>query len=251
MTAEAALDQLWDSASGPADHRFHAAQIAHLPRAAQGYLEHSIAPGTYLASAVRLRMHGEIKLRRWLPFSAEQVIAWDRGMIWRATIRLSGLPITGYDRLVDGIGTLRWRLLGVIPVMSAGGPHITRSAAGRLAAESVWLPSVLCAQKVRWTAEGESHVWAAVEAAGHHANLGLTTDHSGRLLALQLLRWGNPEGDEFHDVAFGGVVEEERAFQGYTIPRRLRIGWYYGTDRFENDGEFFRVTVDEATYRLA
>ncbi|WP_408648826.1 DUF6920 family protein [Tumidithrix elongata] len=38
------------------------------------YLEHAIAPETKLASAVRLRMHGEIKLKDWLPFKAEQVI---------------------------------------------------------------------------------------------------------------------------------------------------------------------------------
>jgi hypothetical protein len=50
-------------------------------------------------------------------------------------------------------------------------------------------------------------------------------------------------------VSFGGLVEEEASFAGYTIPSRLRVGWYFGTDRFEPDGEFFRVTVDEARYR--
>ena len=47
---------------------------ANLPAAARLYLEHAIVRGTPLASAVRLRMRGEIKLRRWLPFTAEQVI---------------------------------------------------------------------------------------------------------------------------------------------------------------------------------
>ncbi len=48
---------------------------------------------------------------------------------------------------------------------------------------------------------------------------------------------------------FGGVAEEERRFGGYTIPTRLRVGWYVGTDRFEPAGEFFRVTIDDAAYR--
>ncbi|EAW36229.1 hypothetical protein [Lyngbya sp. PCC 8106] len=30
---------------------------------------------------------------------------------------------------------------------------------------------------------------------------------------------------------------------------RLMIGWYFGGDRFEEEGEFFRVTVDDAIYR--
>jgi hypothetical protein len=36
---------------------------------------------------------------------------------------------------------------------------------------------------------------------------------------------------------------------GFTIPTRLRIGWYFGTSLFEADGEFFRVTVDRAAYK--
>jgi hypothetical protein len=36
-------------------------------------------------------------------------------MIWRATVRMNGIPIEGYDRLIDGEGSMRWKLLGVIP----------------------------------------------------------------------------------------------------------------------------------------
>ena len=52
-----------------------------------------------------------------------------------------------------------------------------------------------------------------------------------------------------HYVDFGGIIEEEGTFCGYTIPTRLRIGWYFGTERFESEGEFFRVTIDDAIYR--
>jgi len=38
-------------------------------------------------------------------------------------------------------------------------------------------------------------------------------------------------------------------FGSYTIPCRLRIGWDFGAERFEKDGEVFRVTVDDAIYR--
>jgi Family of unknown function (DUF6544) len=46
---------------------FEPQQIANLPAAARKYLEHAIAPGIPFASAVRVRMRGEIKLKRWLP----------------------------------------------------------------------------------------------------------------------------------------------------------------------------------------
>jgi hypothetical protein len=76
-----------------------------------------------------------------------------------------------------------------------------------------------------------------------------SVDEEGRLASVKMPRWGNPEGAEFHAVDFGGVAEEERTFGGYTIPMRLRIGWYFGNSRFESEGELFRVTVDDATYR--
>ncbi len=100
-----ALDEVWDSAppSG-ALSPFSPDRGGGLPEAGRRYLRHAIAPGTVLATAVRLRMHGEIKLKRWLPFTAEQVISWTRGMIWRARVSLHGLPISGFDRLVDGEG---------------------------------------------------------------------------------------------------------------------------------------------------
>ena len=77
-------------------------------------------------------MHGEIKLKGWLPFTAEQVIRSGGDMLWQATVRQNGIPIRGFDRLVDGQGAMRWRLFGIVPVMTAAGADITRSTVGRV-----------------------------------------------------------------------------------------------------------------------
>ena len=61
--------------------------------------------------------------------------------MWAATARFFGLPVSGYDRYSSGTGEMRWRLLGVVPVLSAAGPDVTRSAAGRLAAEAMFVPT--------------------------------------------------------------------------------------------------------------
>lgn len=147
-------------------------------------------------------------------------------------------------------GTRR-QLLSVsfYPVMSASWFDITRSAACRVNAESVWLPSILCGNEVSWKTPDSSHLYAGFKAHNQTASLQLAINGKGRLESIKLSRWGNPEGAEFHYVDFGGIVDEEGNFDGYTIPTRLRIGWYYGTDRFKSDGEFFRVTIDEARYR--
>ncbi|MGH8070218.1 MAG: DUF6544 family protein [Candidatus Entotheonellia bacterium] len=248
MTRDHFLDELWES-TPPGERALAPGQLVGLPDPARRYLEHAIGPGAQLASAVRLRMHGEIKLKRWFPFSAEQVIRWDGGMIWRATACMHGMPIRGFDRLVDGKGEMRWKLFGIIPLITAAGPDITRSATGRVAAESVWLPSVLCNNDVSWTAPDSAHARASFTVLGERVQLAFTVDDKGRPESVMLKRWGNHKGGEFHCLDFGGFVEDEGTFGGYTIPTRLRVGWHFGSERLESEGEFFRVTIDDARYR--
>ncbi len=87
-----------------------------------------------------LAMHGEIRAGRWQLFSAVQVLASPRGFVWAATAGRRPLRIRGFDRYSRSTGEMRWRLGGAVPVMSAAGDDITRSAAGRLASELVLVP---------------------------------------------------------------------------------------------------------------
>jgi len=100
-------------------------------------------------------MTGEIRLGSWRRFSATQVLAPPTGFIWAANTRLFGLPVSGYDRYSSGTGQMRRRLLGVVPVMVAQGPDVTRSAAGRLAGEGVLVPTTF--RRASWapTATGQ------------------------------------------------------------------------------------------------
>jgi hypothetical protein len=194
-------------------------------------------------------MRGEIKLKSWQPFQAEQVICWHRGMIWQATAWMNGVPICGFDRLVDGIGEAQWKVLGLIPVMSAIGSDVTRSAVGRMLRECMWLPSIFCNRDVTWSALDDSHAQADLILLGEHTELTLKISSMGKLESLKLSRWGNPEGAEHHYVDFGGYMECEGTFSGYTIPAVVRGGWYFGCQRFDTEGEFFHATVNTATYK--
>lgn len=242
------LDRLWARAPH-AVRSFDPQQIAHLPSLAQSYFAHAIAPGAPLAGAVRLRMHGLIRLRRWHKFRAVQVITRDSAMIWRASVRMRIASIRGYDRFVDGRGSMKWRLFGVLPVVCAAGADVTRSAAGRVAAESIWLPPMLMDERVHWSTDGSGVAHADVTLAGHPAELRMTLDH-GRLRSVGLLRWGNPNGGPFREIPFGAYVDQEATFGDYTIPARVRVGWYFDDpSRFDADGKFFEASVDGAVYR--
>lgn len=243
----ATLGDLWEAAR-PGTATFDPDGCAGVPTPARRYLTHAIAPGTRLASAVWLTMHGEIKLGTWRRFRAEQVISRERGMIWRATVPMFGLPVKGSDRLVDGHGALDWRLLGLVPVVRAEGPDVDRSAAGRVAAESIWLPSALCDERVSWSETTPPTARASVALAGETVAVDLMLDGAGALASVELQRWGNPDGGAFRYETFGAAVEAEATFDGYTIPSRVRVGWYFGTPRFD-EGEFFRATLDAARFR--
>jgi uncharacterized protein YndB with AHSA1/START domain len=87
-----------------------------------------------------------------------------------------------------------------------------------------------------------SHFLARFKAHDETAEIDYVTDEKGRPLSVNMPRWGNPEGAEFHSANCGGLVEKSATFGGYTIAVRMRVGWHFGTERFESEGEFFRVT---------
>ncbi len=249
MTRDHVFDDLWQTAPA-ATEVFDPSQVKDLPPAAQRYLLHALAPGAKLSTTARLGMHGSIRLGEdWHEFTAEQVLRWDRGFVWRARTRMKGLPVSGFDRWVDGEGAMRWKMLGIVPVMTGTGPDISRSAAGRFNIEAIWLPAVLLGNEVRWSEHDAMHPEAIVRAHDEESHLELTVDDTGALRSVKALRWGNPEGGASHYVDFGGVVEEEGTFAGITVAKKLRIGWFFGSERFERDGEFFRATIDEIEYR--
>ncbi len=246
-TKNPSLKQLWQQAL-PTEKVFQPEDYGHLPELAQRYLSHAIAPGTRLASTVRLKMHGDIKLKGWQPFRAEEMISWERGLIWQATTWVKGIPLSGWDRLVNGEGGMRWKLLGLLPVIQVEGPDVTRSAIGRMLGECIWLPSVLC-QQAQWTAVDDTHAQATLSYLGETTQLNFILSPTGQVEQFRFQRWGNPEGAEHHYVDFGGYVDGEGTFGGYIIPTQIRGGWYFGCDCFESEGDFFHASIDEAMYR--
>jgi hypothetical protein len=241
------LNQLWETAP-TAEEKFQHDRA--VPERVQCYLQSAIAPNTPLASAVWLKMHGEIKLNNWFPFRAEQVIHFPKGLIWNATVWMRGLPIRGFDRVIEGEGKMQWKLLGLLPITKASGENITRSALGRMIGELMWLPSVFCDSSVTWKAGDANQIQAQVSLQGETIPLTLTVNERGDLEKIQFPRWGNPDEQGYRYVDFGGIIEERGTFQGYTIPTCLRGGWYFDGEDFQKDGEFFRATIDEAIYRI-
>jgi len=253
----AALDRggvnaVWRSLeTGGAGQPFSPDVLGSLPEPARRYLLHAIQPSTPLASSVNLTMSGSFcpaPNAPWRRMRAREVLAAGKGLVWKASI--GGFPpMSGYDLYVRGQGRMEWRVLGLLPVLSACGPDISRSAAGRLAAESVWLPSALLPQNgVRWEAIDDHTALALIDLDGQVLRLRLTIAENGALKeAILENRWGNVTEDKrFAECPLVAKVLEEGTFSGYTIPTSITVGWWPDSDRYY---EFFRARIDSACFR--
>ncbi len=222
---------------------FAEADLDDLPAPVRRYLGSAISSGIPLARTARIRMRGHIKIGRWLPFRANEVLTPHLGFVWAA--RAAGL-ISGSDHYAQGRGEMNWKLAGVLRVIHAEGPDVSRSAAERAAAEAVWVPTALLPRfDVEWTADDETHVSARYRVEGKpvHVHYRLTQD--GHLRSVVFDRWGDPDNTgTFRTYPFGGEFTSHAAFDGVTVPDSGRLGWYYGTNRW-NEGEFFRYQITD------
>jgi hypothetical protein len=155
----------------------------------------------------------------------------------------------GFDRFTRGSGQMRWRLLNALPVMTAEGEDITRSAAGRHAGELLLAaPAAALRPDVRWTTVDADRATARLRVGPDEHAVTLTVAADGALSELRMTRWGNPAGEPFAPQAFGATLHGEVSFSGFTLPRAITAGWHSGTDRWP-EGQFIRFTIDDAHYR--
>jgi hypothetical protein len=227
----------------PAPGGFSSSELDGLPEPVRRHLTQAIVPGTALATSAWLRMRGHIKVGRWLPFRARQVLNPHRGFVWSA--RAAGV-IAGSDRYVDDAGVMDWKLAGLVRVVHAEGPDISRSAAGRSGAEAVCLPTALLPRfGVRWSATGADQVTARYQVGETPLEVNYRLDPEGRIRSMVFDRWGDPDSSgSFAWYPFGGEITGYRTFEGVTIPSGGRLGWFFGTDRWPT-GEFFRYQITE------
>jgi hypothetical protein len=216
-------------------------EIDGLPEPVQRYFTAAIRPGTPLARAARLEMRGQIKLGRWMPFRAREVLAPHSGFVWRA--RVAGL-VTGHDHYANGNGVLDFHLARLVRVAHAEGPDTSRAAAERAGGEGLWLPCALLPRfGVAWSAHSDVDLRARFDVGGHPIELRWVIDAAGLVTSLVFDRWYKPAaGGAWKIATFGGAVTECATFGGLTIPTEGTFGWHYGTDRWP-EGEFFRFRI--------
>ena len=236
----------------PSTESFDESMVQDLPAVAKRYFGHAIRPGTPLARSVWLAQSASMRPSEngaRLELRAEQWLTAGQGFLWAATTKIGPLPFTVVDHYAEREGAVQVRALGIVPIETATGYDVTRSSRHRLAAESVWLPaSLLPRTGARWieTAPNAARVTIAVDEDVIELNLSVGDD--GSLRSVSLERHGDVGVESWQSIPYGFDVEAEGTFGGFTIPTRVRGGWWYGTDRYDPDDAAVFV-VSSADFR--
>lgn len=244
----AARDDWLRLASAPATHGpVGPDDLGPLPAPVRRWVRRCVPTGTPRTDRVQLEMVGEIRLGRWVPFRARQVLLGPAGMVWAARAAVGPVWMTGFDRVVDGRGEMRWKLLGAVPALRAVGTDVDRSAAGRLAGELLLNPTSAVAPWVSWRAVDDSSAVAVVDVPGGPHEVTLGVDDGGLVRSATLRRWGAPYGGAYGEHVFHVEQAGTTDADGVTIAGSFAAGWDWdGGPSGTGGGPFFRATVTRA-----
>lgn len=160
------------AAPGAVSARCGASELRDLPDPVARYLGAALPEGQRRVRLARLRQTGRFLVRpqddAWAPFEATQhLCARPTGFVWDARMRLgAGIAIRVRDSFVDGRGSMRASLLGLIGLVSAQGtPELAAAALMRYLAEAAWLPTALL--------PAAGVVWSPLDATASRATLGV------------------------------------------------------------------------------
>ncbi len=224
-----------------------------LPVPAQRLLSAALPTGAPLDRVARLQMTGEIKLGSWwLRFTARQILWAGVGFVWAPVVGGRIIRFVGADALGPDTARLEFRFHDLFPVVRATGPDVARSAAGRLAAETVaWLPQQLTPQAgARWEPIDDRCAAVTLDAAGRDVRVEVAVDPVGRLEWVGIQRWKDSAKPPA-EVPFGGSMHSVfRHSSGVGIAGSGTVGWEWHTPD-QADGEFFRYRITDVSFGVA
>jgi len=213
--------------------RFDAHELEGLPAPVARFFAAALTPGQATRAAARIEWSGEFRTAEaddsWRPFAATQTYsARPPGFVWDARIRMApGLTVRVRDSYVDGAGSMRGAILGLVRIVDVHDtPEIAAAALQRYLAEAVWLPTrLLPSQGVVWTPVDDSTAVATLEDGSTRVALEFRFDAAGDVVSvftparLRAVRGG------FEPTPWRGRFFEHAARDGMRIPLAGEVEW--------------------------
>ena len=118
-----------------------------------------------------------------------------------------------------------------------------------MALDAVFVPTAFLTPGVVWHEDPRRPDWVFANwTVGNDTHrLEIHVGPTGDLLSVSTARWANPNGRAWGLYPCGGALAEEVDFGGITIPTVMRVGYFFGTEGWD-EGEFFRARITDATF---
>jgi len=177
----------------PTPATFSVEELAGLPPPVIRYFRHTLRDGQRIITHARITWEGRFNMGQpgkdnWRPFTAvQEFVPGAPGFVWDARISMvPGIPVFVRDSFVDGRGSMRGAVLGVVPVVTADAtPTLASGALQRYLGEVAWLPTALLPRHgVRWTAIDDTSALATITAGETTVSLEFRFDDVGRNVSV-------------------------------------------------------------------
>lgn len=219
-----------------------------LPVPVQKWLEYSQVIGKERISTVRLKQKAMMRMNEnqgWMPVQAEQYFTTAQpGFVWKARIKAAPLfYIVGRDKYEDGKGNMLIKLLSVITVADSKGKEIDQGTLLRYLAETVWFPTAVLSNYIKWEEIDSRSAKATMSFGGISASGVFTFNEQGEVINFVAERYREFEG-QYELNIWTILMREYQEFNGIRIPTEGDVIWKLETGDFN----WFQFEITEIEY---
>lgn len=206
------------------------AELAGLPPLMANYLRRGGAVGRAHVRNLRVefkaRMRGAAK-DPWMPATATQYEFFDPpARLFHMNATRGGIPMDIYHRYVDRAATFQVRIAGLFPVVSRGGPFLTRAETVTLMNDIVVMaPAAVLDLPFTWETTGERSVRATFSNAGHTVAATITFDAAGDLVGFVSTDRPPDDTPAARDIAWSTPISGYRQVDGVRVGALGHANW--------------------------
>lgn len=254
QSTDALRARLTDGGGVPRDDLVGADHLDELPAPVARYLRFALTEGRGAVACARLTSEGEFRRGEaadaWIDFRADQLFSTARpGFVWDARMRIApGVGIRVLDAYVDGAGTMKAAVAGLITVVDA--PNTLLLAAGELArwlAETPWFPmALLPGGAVEWTPIDETSARATVRDGQVTASAEFRFGVGGEVEEVFVADRPRDVDGTFVPTPWSGRFKSYEEQDGVRIPREAVVQWHLSGGELP----YWRGRITGAVYAL-
>ncbi len=230
-----------------------AADIAHLPRVVQRYLEFTGVMDKPQVANYRLRFRGALRNGtggKWMRMTAyQQSFTNPPARLFLVESSLFGIPFDAFHRYVGAEATFRVRLASLLTVVDARGPEMNKSETVTLLNDMFILaPATLIDPQILWEELDPLTVRATWTNAGNTITAVVSFDASGALVNFfSDDRFMTSDGKTYAQHRWSTPTRDWQDFNGRKLPARCEAIWTlpegeFAYGRFEIQAVDYNVT---------